>query len=354
MASPKGTSSAARIEDDWYVLAESCELGDAPIQRELYGTPIVLFRSHGKACAFIDRCPHRNVPLSIGRVCDGALECGYHGWRFDASGRCVAVPGLRGPVDRESRRANARAVVEVGGHIWVYGKEGSPVRAPFSVPHWDDPRYSTVRHVIDLEGTVHAVAENALDVPHTAFLHRGLFRGTSEPRAIDVRVRRFGDRAEAEYIGESAPTGLLGRVLAPGGGEVVHFDRFILPSIAQVEYRIGDDSHVVATTALTPVRDHQTRMFASVSFRLPFLPGRRFGERVGQLLKPLALRVLGQDAVVLRAQRETIARFGGERYASTELDALGPSILRLLRSAERGGRGGPELVREESLEMRVG
>src|SRR5206468_4349675 len=97
-----------------------------------------------------------------------------------------------------------------------------------------------------------ATAENILDVPHTAFLHRGLFRGGSAHRITAV-VRRRTDRVEVEYVGEPRPGGLLGRILAPRGGTVTHFDRFILPSVAQVEYRLGERSHLVITNVLTPV-----------------------------------------------------------------------------------------------------
>ena len=83
------------------------------------------------------------------------------------------------------------------------------------VPYSDDPRYTVVRHEMELDGTVHAAAENALDVPHTAYLHGGLFRTSKARMEIGVVLRRWHDRAEAEYIGESAPPGVLGRILAP-------------------------------------------------------------------------------------------------------------------------------------------
>src|ERR1700736_6665136 len=36
-----------------------------------------------------DRCPHRSIRLSLGRVFDGHLQCILHGLRFDGEGRCV-------------------------------------------------------------------------------------------------------------------------------------------------------------------------------------------------------------------------------------------------------------------------
>jgi hypothetical protein len=207
-----------------------------------------------------------------------------------------------------------------------------------------------VHQTLDVAGAVHAVAENALDVPHTAYLHRGLFRGTGTTNELEVRVRRFHDHVEAEYIGEPRPEGLLGRVLAPRGGVVEHFDRFFLPSIAQVEYRLGE-SHVLATTALTPLDDRRTRMHGVVSFRLPFVPP-RLAQPMGQLLRPLGLAVLKQDARILAKQDAVIAQHGETRFSSTELDVLGPSILKLLRQAERG-RATEASVDERSFRMRV-
>jgi hypothetical protein len=146
-------------------------------------------------------------------------------------------------------------------------------------------------------------------------------------------VRSWHDRVEAEYIGEPRPSGLMGRLLAPGGGVVRHFDRFLLPCVAQVEYGLGEKTHVVATTLLTPIDAYHTRLFAVVSFRIGIpLPG----WLVSLIVKPIAMKVLRQDAAMLKEQTATIHHFGKEEYASTEIDALGPQILRLLRSAQRG------------------
>ena len=351
----KPLSSVARVLDDWYVVARSADVSRRPVSRTLLGIPLVLFRGDGGVSALLDRCPHRNAPLSRGRVTGGRLECGYHGWQFDTGGRCRHVPGLCSEAHGKGkgRHVEAFPTTESNGFVWVYPTAGAkPTRPPYRFPHIDDRRYTTVRQIIDVEGTVHATAENALDVPHTHFLHRGLFRNEGARHTIDVVVRRWHDRVEAQYIGEPRPEGLIGRLLAPGGGIVEHFDRFLLPSIAQVEYRLGDDAHLVATTALTPITDWRTRMFGVVTFRLRRLPP-KVGALAGRLLKPLGLAILRQDAAMLRAQTATIRRFGGERYVSTELDVLGPAILRLLRQAERGRAAPTNEPTEKRLQMRV-
>ena len=335
------------VPDDWYVACESRALGSKPLGVTMLGHRLVLFRdTGGRARALLDRCSHRNVPLSMGRVCEGQVECPYHGWRFDGDGRCTHVPGLLAEDREQGARGRSVQSVETreqSGYVWVYSTLGArPEREPFPLPLVDDPAYTTVNHVQDFEGSVHAVAENALDVPHTAFVHRGLFRSGGEKRGIDVDFQRYADRVVAEYIGEPRPDGVIGRVLSPGGGVVRHWDRFFLPCIAQVEYQLGEDSHVVATTALTPMAEHHTRMFASVSFRLPIPAG-----AVARLFKPIGLRILNQDVRILARQMENIRACGGPRYASTKLDVLGPTIEKLLRAAERGERAEPAASAEE-------
>ena len=348
-----GNSSAARILDDWYVVCTSRELDkhrSRPLATRLYGLPIVVFRgAEGQVGALLDRCPHRNVPLSDGAIDGDLLRCGYHGWAFDQSGICREVPTLCGPPEGKARQVPRFAAREQDGVVWVYATpDVEPVREPYVFRFARDERYTTGRESFEVDGTVHAVAENALDVPHTAFLHKGLFRKSGAGNNIEVVVRRWHERAEAEYIGEPRPPGLVGKLLAPQGGVVEHFDRFVLPSITEVEYKLGERSHICTVSALTPLDETRTRLTAAISFRLPVPAG-----LVSPLLGPIARAIFRQDAVVLERQAETIAHFGGESFASTQVDALGPQILRLLRNAERGDRSPVAEPHEHRFTMKV-
>jgi phenylpropionate dioxygenase-like ring-hydroxylating dioxygenase large terminal subunit len=344
----KGNVSVARIPNAWYVACFSSELGKKPVARTLLGVPIVLFRGAGGApAALLDRCPHRNVPLSLGCVAGEHLQCVYHGWEFDARGVCRRVPGLLGDQESKGRRVEAFPTREHDGCVWVWAStEVEPTTEPFRFPLVDKPGYTTVHRRVQAEASVHAVVENALDVPHTAFLHKGLFRGAGDPNEIEVVVRRGPDRVEAEYIGEPRVEGLVGKILSPSGGIMTHFDRFILPSIAQVEYRIGDENHILVCAACTPVSDFETVLHAVISFKL-----RIPHWLVKPFLTPIALRVFKQDAEVLKTQTATIRAFGGEQYVSTEIDVLGNHIWRLLRQAERGASGEVGEVVEKRLKL---
>ena len=188
-----------------------------------------------------------------------------------------------------------------------------------------DSSYGLIRYRTVFDAPAFYILENFLDVPHTAFLHRGLFR-TSAGRAISVTVRRLSDRVEARYKGEPKPTGLIGSLLASGTGEVTHVDRFFSPSISQIEYRLGE-SHIIETTALTPENEGRTRLFMEIVFRL------RIPKTLAFLLAgPVLFGILRQDARIVSRQYENVRRFGEEKFSFTPIDVLGPHILALWKS----------------------
>jgi phenylpropionate dioxygenase-like ring-hydroxylating dioxygenase large terminal subunit len=320
----------------WYPACQSAGLGRTPRGITLIGTPLVLFRDRsGTAHALLDRCPHRNLPLSLGRVHpDGGLECAYHGWRFDGSGQCTAVPGLTDSDDAPEstvRDVPGRATCEQDGFIWVWGAADTPSSGrPFGLPTLVGRGSGQVVFERDLECTLHAAVENSLDVPHTAFLHKGLFRG-AEPRPVTAVRRDVPGGVEVQYLGEPVA---FGRLRPPRGDLTFdHWDRFLLPSIAQVEYRVKGWLQVVNTILHLPMSPFRTRAWFVV----------RFWTRVpSSLARPVisvrGRQILSQDARVLAQQADNIRRFGRERFTSTDLDLIGNAVWRLLRDAERSER----------------
>jgi phenylpropionate dioxygenase-like ring-hydroxylating dioxygenase large terminal subunit len=293
----------------------------------------VVFRgAGGRPGVLEDRCPHRNAPLSAGRVHDGELECAYHGWRFDGCGGCVAVPGLDlGGGD--SRAVPSHATVERDGVVWFWPTAGEePEGEPFPLPELGaGTREVVLRH--DIGAPMAAVIENTLDVPHTAFLHRGLLRG-AEPNQITAERRAIPRGVEVQYFGEPLGLGFLrpgGRAGDGTAPTLEHFDRFVLPCIAQVEYHAGPWLDIVNTVVHLPLREDLTRTWFILRARSDRLPS-RLVQGVIRVQGPFVAR---QDARMLERQAATIERFGGERFTSTDLDLMSTAIWRLLRAADR-------------------
>jgi phenylpropionate dioxygenase-like ring-hydroxylating dioxygenase large terminal subunit len=302
--------------------------------------PLAIFRdAGGSPRAVLDRCPHRNAALSEGRVADdGCIECPYHGWRFNGDGECRAVPGLYEGADATATARNvvSHAATEVDGFVWVWGAAGqSPTREPFRMPQLlkDGRKKWQVGQVVfpcDLDATLHAALENTLDVPHTAFLHKGIFRGKRLKELTAVR-RDFDGGVEVEFLGEPVGLGpIQGGPLA--NKTFQHWDRFVMPCVAQVEYRVdGADWFEIFNNVIhLPLSPTKTR--AWFVFRWWSPAPARF---LTPVISAQGRFVLRQDKHAMKAQSRNIDRFGGERFASTDLDLLGAAIWRLLRQAER-------------------
>jgi len=118
---------------EWVAVARSQHVTDRPVEVVADDRRYVAFRPAPGAPAAVvaARCPHRLVRLAHGTVVDGALQCPYHGWRFDDGGRCVMVPSA-GPDAAVPPRAHLpvpRGVREQDGWVWVAPGVASPADA---------------------------------------------------------------------------------------------------------------------------------------------------------------------------------------------------------------------------------
>jgi phenylpropionate dioxygenase-like ring-hydroxylating dioxygenase large terminal subunit len=212
------------VRNQWYVAAYGREVGREVLARAVLGEPIALFRgADGAVAALSDRCIHRRYPLSAApsRLVDDAVVCGYHGFTYDRSGACVAVPGQT----RIPRTARVRAypVVEQDSFVWVF--VGDPALADVAAipraPWLADPAWTTVSGMEPIRGRWSLLVDNLMDLSHETYLHAG-YIGTPEVAAtpisteVDeanrvVRVSRHMDDAECPpFYADS--TGITGRI----------------------------------------------------------------------------------------------------------------------------------------------
>ena len=64
----------AFLREYWYAAAWSSELGGEPVARTVLGEPVALYRRRdGTPAALANRCCHRGLPLSLGRVAGDVL-----------------------------------------------------------------------------------------------------------------------------------------------------------------------------------------------------------------------------------------------------------------------------------------
>jgi phenylpropionate dioxygenase-like ring-hydroxylating dioxygenase large terminal subunit len=192
--------------DHWYPLAWSREVKPGKMLAVRFaGAPLVLVRPlQGAVFALENRCAHRQVPLDAGVVKGCAVRCGYHGWTYDASGKCVDVPYIgKGKLPNGVRAYPCR---EEKGMIFVF--PGDPEKSgSFPEITAAGGGHKTRRFGREIKCHYSFMHENLMDMNHQ-FLHRKQM-GQIRPRYLG---RRMGDDwLEVKYTfartGGSQPLG---------------------------------------------------------------------------------------------------------------------------------------------------
>ncbi|MBE9118362.1 aromatic ring-hydroxylating dioxygenase subunit alpha [Lusitaniella coriacea LEGE 07157] len=185
----------------WYVVARSTEVRDRPIGIVLWKQAIVLFRDRaGKIHALEDRCPHRQVKLSEGKVAENAIECAYHGWQFGAEGNCVTVPYLGEKQKLPNCTIRDYPVRECNGFIWVFPGEGnSEDISPLDIPEWEHLNYIATVSTVDCPGHYSFLIENLMDMYH-GHLHDNYQAWAS---AKLEKIEEARDRVDVRYEAQS-------------------------------------------------------------------------------------------------------------------------------------------------------
>jgi len=153
----------------WYMIAKASDVKERLLGREIWKQRVVVFRTlTGDIRAFEDRCAHRGVRLSHGRIVDGNIECLYHGWRFDAGGRCVHIPHLASKPTLPECGVRSFPVMERHGFVWIYpgNPEGAHTNLPTAMTEWDD--FNQIHSVARLTCRAHFsyLVENLMDMYH--------------------------------------------------------------------------------------------------------------------------------------------------------------------------------------------
>ena len=182
-------------------VAASDEIGRDPVQVWLLGEPWVLVRlpdGRGRRAtrlvAFADRCPHRLAPLSAGTVVGDTLQCGYHGWCFDAEGACTDIPAIGGsdriPPARACHRARPGSP-SVGGLVFLAPERRS---ASGSTSRTRTPTASCTTISCPARARVGAglMIDNFLDLAHFPFVHAATI-GTDDALEVpELTIERDG------------------------------------------------------------------------------------------------------------------------------------------------------------------
>ena len=304
----------------WFVAARASQIGAKPLAVTVLDRPLVIGRmAAGELFVFEDRCPHRQVPLSQGRIVAEGIQCPYHGWVFGAQGRCVAIPGMAPPACLPDIGARNIMSKEFDGLVWVrlaaVGEENLPAMVtalPAGSRRFLD-QTAWGAHVVD-------AIENFMDPLHTHSIHPGLVRKDGQRHPTQVTIVPTGEGFTVDYQGQPVQSGLLYRLFeSPRISERAHFAG---AGTAQIEYRYQNGSVVRIILYFTPETAERTHVFTTMHVENRWAPP--WALRL--FVWPFLRKVAQQDKAILEMQSANLKRFGAATGVSTHLDLVRPYL----------------------------
>ena len=333
--------AAAPLREAWYYATPGAGLKRGrTLAKTMLGEPILIGRDNaGRAFALRDICPHRAMPLSAGHFDGSEIECCYHGWRFDAAGRCTAIPSLAADsnFDRGRVRVRAYPVREVEGNVWVYFGD-DPAAAP-AIPlvgeFAGEPLAAAPRLVESVRFAAaidHAVV-GLMDPAHGPFVHRAWWWRSR--RSVHEKAKAFVPSPFGFTMSRHAPSSNSRAYRLLGGRpetEIV----FRLPSVRLERVRAGRNS-VVNLTAITPIDDKLTEINHCIYWRSRWL------DLLKPLLRPYVRAFLRQDRDIMTRQQAGLA-FAPPLMLIDDADTQAKWYYRLKREYRRARAEGRAFV----------
>ena len=165
------------LENAWYVVAQSAQISRELQPFTILGDKLVFYRdSNDKIAALEDACPHRKMPLSMGKLVGDAVQCGYHGLTFDACGKCINAPTQ----DKIPSNALVRSYPTIEKYnliwIWMGEPELADESALLDLADFDDDAWGlTDGGMLECQCHYLYLLDNLLDPSHVAWVHQASF-----------------------------------------------------------------------------------------------------------------------------------------------------------------------------------
>jgi vanillate O-demethylase monooxygenase subunit len=231
-----------------------------PVAVRLLDQDIVLFRTARGVSAAADICAHRGAPLSMGKLEGERIRCAYHGYCYDAQGRCTEIPAHPDAPIPEKLHLRLFRSAERHGLVWVCLDPSSPRE----IPGFDEaglPGFQVI-NIPPLAWSASAgrQLESFCDVAHFAFVHKSTFAAAS-PVVPRYSVEATPDGLHADF------TSNVGNVSDPGAASQAWrrvYDIHV-PFTAHLLIHFPGQGRMAILNAGSPVAARKTNVFAVVA-----------------------------------------------------------------------------------------
>ncbi|HLS43144.1 MAG TPA: aromatic ring-hydroxylating dioxygenase subunit alpha [Paenalcaligenes sp.] len=318
------------VTNTWYPLTWSRNVGRDLSAHRIIEQDVVLFRStEGHVVAMEDACPHRLLPLSMGKLKGDTVECGYHGMTFDCAGSCVRIPGQE--MIPASAKVRTYPVHENMGMVWIW--MGDPELADtskvFDLEQYHDPAWSSVEgDALHIRANYLSLADNLCDPAHVTFVHQTTL-GNAAGEDVPVQyAEEEGKLVTWRWIVDAPPIPLFEKFgNFKGNVDRWHYYHYYAPSIAIIDFGSAD----TGTGAPEGRRDNCIQIFAC-HFMTPvdeensidhWLHVKNFhaDEATNKALSASFREAFAEDKAILEAIEINEEKYRGRRTIKIAIDA---------------------------------
>ena len=322
------TSFDGYPDNQWWVAAASFKVEKKPLARILLEQSVLIYRPTPDSVAILeDRCPHRQVPLSLGKQIGSEIQCTYHGLRFGGDGTCTFAPGTNRPLP--AANIISYPCVERHGYIWVWF--GSKQPREELIPDYSyqtSPEFSGKVGYSNIGCSYLLGIENVLDTSHFGFLHTnsvgsaGYEKGKKEVTVVDGEVHSI------RRVDDLKPSGLFDSFTEAETISQVDVMRWQGPSYMFLKNEVTAPERTFHMRGLAPYtpehRNTHHHWFAHfVDFPMP--------PEAAAKIREMALLAIEEDKAVLEANQHRID--SGEALDPVMLpEDKAPVLMRRLNS----------------------
>jgi phenylpropionate dioxygenase-like ring-hydroxylating dioxygenase large terminal subunit len=291
------------IPKQWYIVMDTTQVRDKPVGVIRMGEKMVFWRNKtGKVACLRDKCIHRGVELSKGKVIGDHLQCPFHGLEYSGTGKVTIIPANGKSTAVPDRfQVLSYPTYEAHGFIWIWWGENPPENLPPPQFFKDIDGSLSFGRVYDHWSAHYSrVIENQLDTAHLPFVHYNTI-GRGNRTTVDGPLFQWQD-GDIFYVfvhnrSDDGTTPLKPEQL-PAPDPVKDFKlEFIFPNLWQ-NY-ISEKVRIVV--AFVPVDNENTILYLRFYQKFMRIPLLR--ELAARLSAPSNLVITHQDRRVVVTQQ---------------------------------------------------
>ncbi len=321
----------------WYFAIPGASLKRGAMTRKIMlDEPLLIARdSDGAPFAIRDVCPHRGIPLSDGAFDGREIECCYHGWRFDRTGRCTMIPSLIADQKFNLDRVRTRQYLcrEIQGNIWIFfGDDADDAvgdeNPPPNIPGVGERAPGLSETMMFPSSVDHAVV-GLMDPAHGPFVHQSWWWRSQ--RSMHEKSKRFAPSPLGFTMLRHPPSSNSGAYKLLGGAMTTEIS-FRLPGVRIEHIQAG--RHVLCgLTAMTPITAKETEVNHVIYWTQPWLVPMK------PLLRPFVRAFLRQDRDIVIKQQEGL-KYESNLMLINDADMQAKWYYQLKRAWEKAQQDG--------------